>query len=229
MACWELLPPEIRVIIFEMLARDPATWGETGLSRYALTQYSLVCRDWQFFFEGQLYRHLNLGRRSLSAFNNIVRRQRLFVEHIRLNIDMETYGCWQCARYDLDKLEVESANVSNTLRCLFRILSAWRQDQVSCLEGLTLEICGYPRRDLEGCGIPFPLSLGRTPERRHPHTDHDYRGGLPLNIDPGPRFAQVQVVKKLVVPPESRWRLSGAVRLMIRSLPCLYHKTVIHD
>ncbi|KAM6519939.1 hypothetical protein FALCPG4_013510 [Fusarium falciforme] len=91
MESWRLLPEELRLIILDMLAHDSAPKNETKLSRYPLTQYSLVCRDWQIFFERLLFRHLTLDRASLWDFEHIVCRQRCFVKHIRLNIDMKAF------------------------------------------------------------------------------------------------------------------------------------------
>lgn len=225
MESWELLPGELRLIILEMLARDPASENETEFSRCPLTQYSLVCRDWQIFFERYLYRHLTLDRTSLRDFGQIVRRQRRFVEHIRLIIDMETYACLACVRFNWHFRARENIRVSEALMHLFHILSHWRPG-FDCPKDVTLEITGYPRTK-DGCVPGWPLN---NPQE---HLSAPYqRGddlGFRLNPDFGQGLAQVRVVRKLVVPRKSRYRLSRAIEPMIQSLPNLYHKTVVHD
>ncbi|KAJ4326694.1 hypothetical protein N0V84_002920 [Fusarium piperis] len=230
MDCWQMLPGEIQLMILETLARDPAAEGET---EHPLTQYSLVCRDWQVVFERHLYRSLNIDWPSLWAFDDIVCRQRRFVEHIRLNIDMETYECLGCTRFDIGRLAIENVRVSDTLMCLFHILSHWRPG-VDCPEGVTLEITGYPRTE-DGCVRISPDPFPRPPDEgsgKPAHLGPQYRQddlGLRLLLDFGPGLAQVQVVRKLVVPRKSRYRLSEALEPMIDSLPNLYQKTVVHD
>ncbi|KAJ4200465.1 hypothetical protein NW767_007530 [Fusarium falciforme] len=127
-----------------MLAHDPAPKNETKLSRYPLTQYSLVCRDWQISFERLLYRHLTLDRESLWDFEHIVCRQKCFVKHIRLNIDMEAFDRLARTRFDMTFLTHKNSKVSGTLMYLFRILNCWRPD-FDCSKDVTLEITGYPR------------------------------------------------------------------------------------
>ncbi|RSL69941.1 hypothetical protein CEP54_002013 [Fusarium duplospermum] len=209
-----------------MLARDPASENETEFSRYPLTQYSLVCRDWQIFFERYLYRHLTLDRTSLWDFGQIVCRQRRFVEHIRLIIGMETYVCLACARFNRLFLAHENMGVSEELMQLFRILSRWRPG-FDCPKDVTLEITGYPRTK-DGCVRITPGWPLNNPE----HLNARYQGdhlGRRLEPDFGQGLAQVRVVRKLVVPRKSRYRLSRAIEPMIQSLPNLYHKTVAHD
>ncbi|KAJ4252595.1 hypothetical protein NW757_006036 [Fusarium falciforme] len=123
MESWRLLPEELRLIILEMLAHDPAPKNETKLSRYPLTQYSLVCRDWQIFFERLLYRHITLDQASPWDFEHIVCRQRCFVKHIRLNIDMKAFDRLARTRFDMTFLAHKNSKVSGTLMYLFRILN----------------------------------------------------------------------------------------------------------
>lgn len=144
MKSWQLLPEELRLMILEVLAYDPTPKNETKLSRYPLTQYSLVCRDWQIFFERLLYRHIILDRASLWDFEHIVRRQRCFVKHIRLNIDMKAFDHLAQTRFDMTFLAHENSRLSGMLIYLFRILNCWRPD-FDCSKDVTLEITGYPR------------------------------------------------------------------------------------
>jgi hypothetical protein len=147
MESWQLLPEELRLIILEMLAYDPAPKNESKLSKYPLTQYSLVCRDWQIFFERLLYRHLTLDRASLWDFEHIVCRQRCFVKYIRLSIDMKTFDRLACTRFDVAFLTHENSRVSGTLMYLSRILSRWQRD-FNYPKDATLEITldrGSPR------------------------------------------------------------------------------------
>lgn len=218
-------------MIFEMLARDPAAEEET--EHHPLTQYSLVCRDWQVVFERHLYHTLNIDWPSLWDFDEIVRRQRCFVRHIRLNIDMETYECLGCTRFEMGRLAIENVRVSDTLMCLFHILSRWRPG-FDCPKGVTLEITGYPRTE-DGCVRINPDPFPRPPDYSNgkpAHLGPLYRKdnlGLRLLPDFGPGLAQVRIVRKVVVPRKSRYRLSKAIEPIINSLPNLDEKTVVHE
>ncbi|RSL64206.1 hypothetical protein CEP53_004157 [Fusarium sp. AF-6] len=237
METWELLPGELRLTILEMLARDPASENETEFSRYPMTQYFLVCRDWQIVFERYLYRHLTLDRTSLWDFGQIVCRQRRFVEHIKVIVDMETYVCLACTRFDALYLARENMRVSDTLMHLFHILSRWRPG-FDCQGDITLEITGYPRTT-NGCvritpDLLRPLRRSSLDDPQIPpeHLNGRYQRdnlGIRLDADFGQGLAQVRVARKLVVPRKSRHRLSRVIEPMIQSLPNLYHKTVVHD
>lgn len=143
MESWRLLPGELRLIILEMLAEDPAPENENKLSRYPLTQYSLVCRDWQIFFESLLYRHLTLDLASLWDFDRIVRRQRCFVKHIRLNINMADFDLLAQSKFDMTYLAYGTWKFSGTFMYLLRILNCWRP-HFDYSKDVTLEITAYP-------------------------------------------------------------------------------------
>lgn len=144
MESWQLLPPELRLMVLDLLADDPAPKKKTKFSKYPLTQYSLVCRDWQIFFERLLYRHLCVDRVSLYDFEQFVCRQRCFVKHIRLNVDVKAFDHLARKKFDMRFLSYERSNVSETLIYLFRILSRWRPE-FDCSKDVTFEITGCPR------------------------------------------------------------------------------------
>ncbi|KAI8715762.1 F-box domain-containing protein [Fusarium sp. LHS14.1] len=175
MKSWQLLPPELRLMVLDLLADDPAPKKKTKFSKYPLTQYSLVCRDWQIFFERLLYRRLCVDRASLYNFKHFVHRQRCFVKHIRLNVDVKAFEHLARKKFDMGFLSYESSNLSETLKYLFRILSCW-QPEFICSKDLTFEITGCPRTRITEtasrltcsahCSGPLKIPRYSLPKRR---------------------------------------------------------------
>lgn len=95
MAHWELLPPEIRLIILEMLARDPGS-SKIGTGKTRPACYATVSKEWLAFFEKRNFYRLTLSPSCLVDFDRIVRRQRGLVKHVWLRIKLRTYRCSPC-------------------------------------------------------------------------------------------------------------------------------------
>ncbi|KAK5997194.1 hypothetical protein PT974_02547 [Cladobotryum mycophilum] len=93
MAKWAELPPEIRLYVFRYLAENPNSLS--GQRKAGFANYSLVSKEWQNFFERELYRRLRLQTECLDAFVNLVRPRRL-IRHVWFCIELARYGCFQC-------------------------------------------------------------------------------------------------------------------------------------
>lgn len=114
---WSSLPPELRQMILEVLARQTSGWGACAS----------VCREWQATLEKESFRRLKLQTSCLDDMGTMVRRRREhLVRHVWLNIDLRPYTCRSCT-----KLESDSWHHSNTrvvrraIVKLFSILSRW--------------------------------------------------------------------------------------------------------
>ncbi|CAG9994660.1 unnamed protein product [Clonostachys byssicola] len=88
---WQKLPQEIRLqILEEIAARD----GHRNLPRLAR-----VCREWQYFFEGRLYKHVVLDQNILRTFESTVTTNRTklaAVEAVIFRIKLPEYQFPQC-------------------------------------------------------------------------------------------------------------------------------------
>ncbi|EQL03295.1 hypothetical protein OCS_00997 [Ophiocordyceps sinensis CO18] len=209
---WERLPAEIRYAVFEVLVPR-----ERGMVlKHGLSQYSLVCKDWQPFFEKRLYRYLSLTQDSLHDFRRLVVRQRGLVKHIWLEIELSDDGCDTClvCRQPPSRHSHHS-NAFQAITRLWQALTSWDRDQVACPPGsLTLEISGQFPRHLE------PIFRYR---RTLPvGIDHLYGQVHCVSPDCGSHLLQVQVVGCFVLRRQTQHAFwPEAVAGLLHSLPNL--------
>jgi hypothetical protein len=92
---WSDLPPELREIIFQMLA-DEARRSK-NMQQYRRTSYAVVCREWQNHFEKLNFRQLILSNACVSGLNeHVTGDNRLKVQRIWLRIQLRKYKCKAC-------------------------------------------------------------------------------------------------------------------------------------
>ncbi|KAM0435061.1 hypothetical protein ACHAPT_003150 [Fusarium lateritium] len=139
MSGWPLLAYELRLKVYEELADE--------YSNPCLTDYSLVCKEWQQFFEKEIYRHITLTRPHFRTFYSFVRRQKHLVKHIWLRIELEPYECDECYHTYTNRASPnDDLELRRSISGLFSILQSWYQGGDS---GLTLEISIWSPSDSE--------------------------------------------------------------------------------
>ncbi|PHH89439.1 hypothetical protein CDD83_6044 [Cordyceps sp. RAO-2017] len=157
---WSSLPFDIRLAIFEALAQNvlavrpgKGRLDRPRMQKHGLSKYSLVCKEWQPFFEKQLYSNLTITKYSLYQFRHLVVRQRALVKHIWLKIECETYECPWCVFNPNGnrkrKCAADDATARRAISGLLRTLADWDRDRVACPGSLTLEISAHSPSDLE--------------------------------------------------------------------------------
>ncbi|RSL91930.1 hypothetical protein CEP52_014138 [Fusarium oligoseptatum] len=140
MGDWDNTPFELRLKIFK--------WLLEHYPRGNLTDYSLVCKQWQAFFEKEIYRHITITRPYFRTFHRVIgRHRRPLVKYIWLRIELERYDCDIC---DYTILNMGSQNDNDELRRsitgLFTILRSWHEDGASDIK---LEISIWSRSDFD--------------------------------------------------------------------------------
>ncbi|KAK7413831.1 hypothetical protein QQX98_007325, partial [Neonectria punicea] len=124
----------IQNLVFEMLAQDSeAKESKTRTEKTGLSQYALVCKAWQEFFEKKIYRHLTLDISSLYDFDKFVQRQRALVKHIWLRIELATYKCPDCVSFKSHDYQADNATTRDAIIWLFYILSTWDRGESAAL------------------------------------------------------------------------------------------------
>ncbi|KPM38243.1 hypothetical protein AK830_g8303 [Neonectria ditissima] len=241
---WSLLPRGTQHLIFEILAQDlEAKGSKTRTKKSGLSQYALVCKTWQEFFEKKLYRHLTLDPSSLDDFDEIVHRQRTLVEHIWLRVELETYKCPDCVRFrKVSDYEANSAIIGDTINWLFYILSTWDCGEVKASPDLVLEISAYSPSDMQHIfknDLYFDTSPFTTGELEdlQPKSSHQHHGWVngqrsrapdidaisrifgPVSPDFGSGLSVVRAVRGLVIRRQTRHHFDPG--RMVRSLPNL--------
>ncbi|POR32134.1 Uncharacterized protein TPAR_07636 [Tolypocladium paradoxum] len=252
MARWsQLVPLDIHLLVFEMLAQDPTAnenkeqRGRPWTKKHPLSSYALVCRDWQNFFEKKIYRHLALSQSSLRDFDNFVRRQRGLVEYIWLKIKLARYTCTECVEFGLPKYQANHSTAEEAISRLFRILSTWDRDQVAVSGRLTLEISAHSHSDLHhaffsdlyfdtspfATGEPLLTDPGHawvTSPRSRPLelASISRLFGVPLRPEFEQRLPPVAVINALVIRRQTRQRFApNALLEVLSSLPNLSSMT----
>jgi len=123
MAGWNVLPPEIRILVLEMVGQHKDGQGRKG-------SCAAVSKEWQAFFEEKNFRRLTLSQRCLDNFVEIVRpNRRKLVEHIWLQIEVGAYSCRSCHPPE-DESESARNNrfFTTTLSVLLTALSTWEMN-----------------------------------------------------------------------------------------------------
>ncbi|CAJ2504329.1 Uu.00g117230.m01.CDS01 [Anthostomella pinea] len=96
---WQRLPPEIRLIILEVVAgpdreRDMVTTQARNRNQAA---YASVCREWQDYFEPIHFNALTLYQSDVAEFGRIMQgRWRAMLHWIWLHVELPEYGCDRC-------------------------------------------------------------------------------------------------------------------------------------
>ncbi|KAI9924243.1 hypothetical protein MW887_007193 [Aspergillus wentii] len=235
MAGWPSLPPEIQVMVWEILAEDPSI----------LSRYARVSKDWCSFFERKNFYGLTLHQDCLKDFRNIV-RQRRFIRHIWLRVRVRLYGCPTCKDYEHpDRGKLNEATIRAAIQKLFTILSKWKMDEDRDSKGLTLEISVHSTSDtrhhfqyldFDSKAYSNPLYLHETEGPHDPfHGWHNgQRKTVPtskeimrlfgryINLKYGQALPKVDVVTSFLIRRQSRRQFSPyAVHKLIEGLPNL--------
>jgi hypothetical protein len=158
MAGWNVLPPEIRILVLEMVGQHKDGQGRKG-------SCAAVSKELQAFFEKKNFRRLTLSQRCL--FVEIVRpNRRKLVEHIWLQIEVVAYSCRSCHPPE-DESESARNNsfFTTTLSVLLTALSTWEKNGPFGLgdKGPILELSVNTAADWNH----FPRSLGSTQTPTH--------------------------------------------------------------
>ncbi|KAK7428605.1 hypothetical protein QQZ08_004866 [Neonectria magnoliae] len=149
MAQWSQLPQGIQHLVSEMLAQDSeAKESKTRTKKTGLSQYALVRKIWQEFFE-KIYRHLTLDMSSLYDLDEFVECQRALVEHIWLRFELATYKCPDCVSFKSHDYQADNATTHDAIIWLFYILGTWDWGESEASQDLVLEISAYSPSDTQ--------------------------------------------------------------------------------
>jgi hypothetical protein len=257
MATWSDLPTEIRLQIFEVLAQCSRQnidirdhFGKWAAQPIYLSDYITVCRQWQQFFEKEIYGRLYLSQSQLGGLSRLAGRQRQLIEYVWLNIDLSKYDCPTCIEFGVPQNHDETNNqyMETAILTLFQILSTGGDASAPFNEdkGLTLEISASSPSDTQHHFIS-DLYFNTRPDTdwkfdhyRPIMTDigHGWRDGqrtTPLDLASicrlfrcvlSPGFDQqlplVKSVKHFIIRRQTRARISGrALSKILQSLPNL--------
>ncbi len=115
---WESLPTEIRLASLEAIFHT----GDTAA-------YAAVSREWQTFFEQKHFERIVLSQKRLKSFARIVHGpKRKFVKHIWLRLDLKTYRCPDCTKFETCEVaEENNAIFTKSIKMLFQTLSNWKR------------------------------------------------------------------------------------------------------
>ncbi|KAI8657342.1 hypothetical protein NCS57_01112200 [Fusarium keratoplasticum] len=141
MVGWNDMAYELRLKVYEWVLEEyPRPRGK-------LTDYSLVSKEWQQFFEKEIYRHITIDRRYFRTFYHYIHRQKHLVKHIWLRIELERYECDVCDHTHLnDASDNDNLELRRSIIGLFTILHSWDEDGASDIK---LEISIWSRSDFD--------------------------------------------------------------------------------
>lgn len=149
---WSLLPVKIRLTIFGKVAEIIGQGSKNGQpTKAGLAQCAAVCKEWHFFFERLLFRHLTLTQSCLCDLKDLS-RQRQFVEHLTLRVKLEPYHCDTCTNMFISASPHNTADADMfraSISALFWILESWDIQSPGTTTGLTLELGAYSPSDSE--------------------------------------------------------------------------------
>ncbi|KAJ4327974.1 hypothetical protein N0V84_001504 [Fusarium piperis] len=118
MVGWNNMAYELRLRVYE--------WVLEAYPRGNLTDYSLVSKEWQEFFEKEIYRHITITRPYFRTFHRYLRRQRHLVKHIWLRVELERYECDVCDHTILHRASInDNLELRRSMTGLFSILQSW--------------------------------------------------------------------------------------------------------
>lgn len=105
--------------------------------------FASVCKEWQLVIAKRNLHRLKLQVPCLDDFERIIIRQREFVHHIWLNIELPKYTCRSCkSEESVSRSKRNSSIISKGIWKLFCILSTWKP-----ANSLTLELNAYSPSD----------------------------------------------------------------------------------
>ncbi|KAI5867440.1 hypothetical protein GGS23DRAFT_602530 [Durotheca rogersii] len=117
------LPPEIQLLILELLSSD-------GCS---LAQFATVSRQWQTIIERRNFERINLTLWRIPDFGHMTRRNRALVKYIWLSLELSEYDCFTCGARNMNRngnllpnrCGADECIIVTAMRDLFLTLSAW--------------------------------------------------------------------------------------------------------
>lgn len=102
MANWDDLPPELRLMIWKILAGDVRK--SKNLRQHRRTGYATVCRQWQAYFDRFNLRQLVLSPACIPYLNEYVPQyKRPMVQRIWLRVEMPPYYCTPCCGFVMEE------------------------------------------------------------------------------------------------------------------------------
>jgi hypothetical protein len=200
---WNHLPRELQNIVFEHCTWYSPSEAEPYAAVNQLAPLTTVSRDWQDFFEGQLFQRLTLKTAvDIETFAKLVQGiRRTYVKWIWLRIELPMYDCQQCHRLETrEDILVQEDLFTNLVWNLFDALSDWKSNE-ACQEGITLELSAHSPSDAHHFNKDLRFRINDTAWDRwdgrpvEPHNDpfHGWRDG--------------KKVKK--IPTEAKYRVFG--------------------
>lgn len=133
---WGSLPAEIRLLILETI---------TTVKHRGWSSHAAVCRECQHSIAKKNFSHLELTNSCLESFKYKVVRQREYVKHIWLNIELPRYYCAHCWRSPPTGGDSRFRDIlEGAIFNLFSVLSTWRHKT-----GIKLELNAYCPSDAE--------------------------------------------------------------------------------
>ncbi|EKJ79247.1 hypothetical protein FPSE_00558 [Fusarium pseudograminearum CS3096] len=133
---WLSLPPELRNNILLQLSRI----NNTGI-------YASVSTEWRRVLEKLNFRHLRLHQDCLEFLDQLSEEQTAQIDHIWLNIELTTYTCRACRKWEsLTQNYKNDRVIEGAVVRLFSILAQWKHNEK---RHLTLELNTYSPSDSE--------------------------------------------------------------------------------
>ncbi|KAM0426055.1 hypothetical protein ACHAPT_008686 [Fusarium lateritium] len=133
---WIYLPAEIRFMILDAI---------TTQKHPGWASFSAVSKEWQLFIAKRNLCRLKLQVSCLDDLGRLIIRQRGFVEHIWLDIELPEYSCRCCKRQEsCSGVQRNHSTISGGIWKLFQALSTWKT-----AKGLTLELNAHSPSDSE--------------------------------------------------------------------------------
>ncbi|KAK2589922.1 hypothetical protein QQS21_012402 [Conoideocrella luteorostrata] len=228
---WNLLPPEIRLQILEVVSRQ----GSRG-------SCAAVCSEWKAFIEPQNFYRLELQVPCLEQLPHMTTRTAGLVRQIRLNIELPRYSCRSCQWPESSaRRSQHSAIFRASIQKLFTILSAWKTT-----DRFVLELNTFSPSDSEHWFKNYGLDAQtdgeseqqqqEAPTRWHdpkhgwidgrqiesPSADAMSRLFAPICLSLPESIPEVHAVTRLVIRRECRRQIIPPVlRLLLQKLPRL--------
>ncbi|KAH6980864.1 hypothetical protein BKA56DRAFT_486039 [Ilyonectria sp. MPI-CAGE-AT-0026] len=115
---WHYFPPEVRLLILQVLMQD-------GCS---LAGLATVSREWQRIIERHNFARITLTPSRLADFGSIIHRNRALVGYIWLCLELQEYGCDECASRETEAWcfkETENILIVTAFQDLFSTLTTW--------------------------------------------------------------------------------------------------------
>lgn len=190
-------------MVLEHFTWHPSSKAEPFPALDQLAPLTTVSRDWQDFFEDELFQHLTLKTVvDIETFAKLVQgRRRTRVKWIWLRVELPMYDCQQCHRLETrEDVLVQKDLFTNLVWNLFDVLSDWKSNE-ACQGGITLELSAHSPSDAHHFNKDLRFRMHDTARNRwddrpvEPHNDpfHDWRNG--------------KKVKE--IPTEAKYRVFG--------------------